>query len=204
MLSASQFTYSPSAAAIRYVKITTLPATADGSLILTVALAKNDTYGYPAIAAGKTLTAGAILPAGYLQYLKLTTKSTSTAESVSFSFTVTADLDVKTALWPSPAAFTVDFLTMGNVTLTTDTNTAVSLNASDMASKFLSGTGYSLSYITFTLPASSSGTLVTAYSAVTNSGTVITASTKYYPDGSPLPLRNHLYPRQGFFRRGFY
>jgi len=106
-LNPSMFTYSPAAAEIRYIKITAVPAAADGALMLSTTLAKNEAAGYPAIQANRALAAGAIIPYAYLRYLYLDTKSTSTSSSISFSFTVTAEPVATAAVWPDSAAFTV-------------------------------------------------------------------------------------------------
>jgi hypothetical protein len=83
-VSSSQFSSSPAGVSLTDIKITAAPVSADASLTLSVDLPKNDSAGYPAIAAGKNLSVGAVIPRGYLSYLRLVTKSS--AKTVLFRF----------------------------------------------------------------------------------------------------------------------
>lgn len=183
--SASNFAHSPSSASLKYIKISTIPPGADGYLYLTKTLEKNATYGYGAISAGKALSAGAIIPYSFVQYLKISTKSTSTSSCVSFTWTATADSDASSAVWADPVSYTIRFLSGGTVSYDTYKNVPVTLDASDFSSAFSSASGYSLSYVLFTPPAQTSGTLYYDYSLSAKSGTKVSASTKYYTGTSP-------------------
>jgi len=184
-VSTSNFSYSPSTVSISYIKILSIPAAADGTLCLTTALAKNDTYGYPAIGANASLTAGAVIPYDSIKYLKINTKSTSTNTSLSFTWTATADSIISTATWAAAASYTVGFVSGGTVSYTTDMNIPLLLNASDFSSQFANATGSSLSHITFTLPAKTIGTLYYNYNVSTKTGTAVTSAVKYYTGSSP-------------------
>lgn len=184
-VSASDFSHSPSSVSLKYIKISTIPSSADGSLYLTKALAKNETYGYPAISASKSLSSGAIIPYDYIQYLRISTKSTGTSSAVSFTWTATADSDASSAVWADPVSYTVKFVSGGTVSYSTYENVPVALDVSDFRSEFLSESGTSLSYILFTLPDKTSGILYYDYSLSAGSGTKASASSKYYAGTSP-------------------
>ncbi|MGE4484045.1 MAG: S-layer homology domain-containing protein [Oscillospiraceae bacterium] len=181
----SHFSYSPSAASITYIKISSIPASADGYLCLTAALAKNTDCGYPAITANAKLSTGAIIPYNYIQYLRLVTASGSTSASVSFTWTATADGTASSAEWAGSASYTVRFVTGGKIYYDADMNIPLTLDASDFSSEFKDATGYTLSYVTFTLPAKTCGTLYYNYSLSTKTGTAVTTTAKYYTGSSP-------------------
>ena len=184
-VSASDFVYSPSSAVISYIKISTIPPASDGYLYLAAALAKNDTYGYPAIPANKALSAGAIIPYDYIKYLRLSSSSASTSQYISFTWSATANSVVPSASWADAATYKVRFVSGGAVSYTTYANVPVTLNASDFSSAFLSSSGSSLSYITFALPDKAGGTLYSDYSLSSRSGASVSAATKYYAGKSP-------------------
>lgn len=184
-VSTSHFSCSPSSLSVSYLKITSIPASSDGYLCLTTALSKDTAGGYPAISANKALTDGAIIPYGYIKYLRLVTKSTAADSSISFAWTATADDTAASATWATAVSYTVDFASGGTVSYDADMNIPLTFDASDFKSEFADGSGYSLSYVTFTLPASTSGKLYYDYDVSTEKGTSVTASTKYYVSSSP-------------------
>ena len=184
-VSASNFAYSPSSAALKYIKIVTIPLSSDGYLYLTKALARNDTYGYPAISANQALSAGAVIPYDYLQYLRISTKTTSTSSSISFTWTASAESNASSATWADAVPYTVKFVSGGSVSYSTYENVPVTLNMSDFSSAFSSASGYSLSYVLFTLPVKTSGVLYYDYSLSSKSGKAVSGSTKYYAGTSP-------------------
>jgi hypothetical protein len=195
----SQFASSPAAVSLSYVKITTAPTSSDGYLYLAVGLPKNDTYGYPAIAEGKTLATGAVIPYGYLSYLRLATKSSAKNSSVSFAWTATTDSNVKSAAWASAAAsYTVSFAVAGSVSCETDLNTPFRLGADEFSDAFYYATGNTLSYITLTLPSASYGKLYYNYDTKTGKGTAVSASKKYYMDQEPLLSAVTFVPVEGY------
>lgn len=182
----SDFAYAPSNYDLQYIKLVTVPASSDGYLCLTTNLAKNDTYGYSAIVAGKTLGSGAVIPAAYLQYLNLVTKSTSSASSISFTWTATADMAAGKANWAAdPASYTVNFVDAGSLSYDTDLNLPVSFDVNDFSSEFEDNTGSTLYYVTFTLPAETAGKLYYNYDLATAKGSSVAAGTKYYKSLSP-------------------
>ncbi len=183
--SASNFSYSPSEATLTFLKIVTIPAAADGYVCLTSGLAKNDTLGYPALIANTALKAGSIIPYSYLNNISIVSKSSSSAASISFTWSATADSTVKSAVWANAASYTVGFKVAGIFSYPTQKNVPVTLIASDFSTQYQSSTGYSLSYVTFTMPAATVGKLWLNYNLSTKTGTAATASTKYYPSANP-------------------
>jgi hypothetical protein len=190
---ATHFNYTPVTASLSYVKITALPLSADGYLYLTDPLPKNDTYGYPALAANTALPNNAIIPEWCLDDLRLATKSTSTNTAVSFKWTATADAKVSTAVWGEPVTYTVGFISAGVLNVSTDMNIPLPFNSAvtafgtllaDQIAAFQAG-GQQLSYITFTVPDKNVGTLYFNYDYVKKTGTGVTAATKYYAAKSP-------------------
>ncbi|MPM09080.1 hypothetical protein SDC9_55396 [bioreactor metagenome] len=184
-ISKSDFSYSPSSVSIAYLKIVTIPSASDGYLCLTTALAKDTNGNYPAIAANIALTAGAVIPNKYIQYLKLVTKSTGTGSTIFFTWTVTSDSTVSTATWASAASYTVKFVSGGTLTYDTYINIPFTLEAADFSERFADETGYSLSYIIFTPPVKTSGSLYYNYNVSTKTGTAVASATKYYANSSP-------------------
>lgn len=160
----------------------------DGYLYLTKALARNDTYGYPAISANQALSAGAVIPYDYLQYLRISTKTTSTSSSISFTWTASAESNASSATWADAVPYTVKFVSGGSVSYSTYENVPVTLNMSDFSSAFSSASGYSLSYVLFTLPVKTSGVLYYDYSLSSKSGKAVSGSTKYYAERARTSL----------------
>lgn len=74
--------------------------------------------------------------------------------------------------------------TGSSTTYTTAKNTAVTFKANDIVSAFYSKTGSELSYVFFTLPPSSAGTLYYGYTSVFNQSTV-SSSTPYFVGTAP-------------------
>lgn len=183
-VSASHFVVSPSSAGLTYIKINTPPQSADGYLYLSVALPKDAGKGYPAIAANKSLGAGAIIPYEYLSYLRFATKS-GAANSASFIWCATADANASSAAWSSSAYYSLQFVTAGGVSYETDINTPVTFRASDFSNSFYLNAGRPLSYVTFTLPPAASGVLYHNYDLTTKKGSKAGASTKYYVGADP-------------------
>lgn len=180
----THFVYSQ-AVPLTYIKITALPVAADGSLILTTALPKNDTYGYTAIAANAVVPINAVIPAAYINYLRLTTKSTSTKSQVSFVWTATSDTKVTGATWGDPAEYNVSFMTASTVYYATEMNIPVTFSANDFVAAFPAAAGSALSYVTFTLPDKALGSLFLNYNVGTKMGTAVTATIKYYTGKTP-------------------
>jgi len=197
-ISASHFPYSPAAASITYIKISTIPDASDGYLYLTAALSKNDTAGYPAISANKALSAGAVVPYDSLKNLRLSTKSTGSGSEISFTWTATSDAAVKTAIWADPASFTARFVSAGSIYYETDLNIPVTLDPSDFAEEFSDETGNTLSYVTFTLPDAAYGKLYESYSIADGKGKSVSSSTKYYKGTSPSISSVSFVPAAGF------
>lgn len=182
----SDFVYQPSAYNMRYIKLVTVPASADGYLCLTTNLAKNDIYGYSAITAGKSLGTGAVIPSDYLQYLTLVTKSNSSGSSISFTWTATADTVAGKANWAGDAAsYTVRYVDAGSLSYETDLNLPVTFNVNDFSSQFEDNTGATLYYVTFALPAEKAGKLYYNYDISTAKGSSVASGTKYYKSLSP-------------------
>lgn len=197
-ISTSQLSYSPSSVAISYIKISSIPAAADGYLCLSTALARSTEYGYPAIGANVALAAGAVIPYQYIQYLKIVTKSTATGSTLSFTWTATTNSMASSAIWSSAAYYTLSFATGGTVSCSADMNIPLTLDASDFSTEYANATGYALSYVTFTPPTKTSGTLYYNYNVSSRTGTAVTAATKYYTGSSPnlsyitfLPANNY-------------
>ncbi len=185
-IAASNFGYSPSTAKLTFIKISAIPASADGYIYLSADLPKSDEYAYPAITKNTALKVGAVIPYSLAKNLRLSTKSTSTNNYISFKWTATADSGVVTsATWADDATYTVRFLEGGNVSYSTYANMPVKLSGSDFSSQFSSSSGYALSYVLITLPAKTSGTLYYEYDQIKKTGKAVTATTKYYPDLSP-------------------
>ncbi len=182
----ADFRYEPDeTATLTFIKITTLPVSADGTLILSTALPKNDTYGYPAIAANAAVPLNAVIPASYISYLRLTTKSTCPKNQVSFMWTATADVKALAATWGEPVSYTVPFMTTGLVEYTTDMNIPVTFSSTAFISAFPVAAGSPLSYVTFTLPDKTLGSLFLNYNVTTKTGTAVSAAVKYYPGKTP-------------------
>jgi hypothetical protein len=179
------FIYTPNTAALSYIKITSIPAAADGYLYLTNALPKNDVYGYPAIAANTPLKVNAVIPASHIDYLRMSTVRTSKADQVVFKWTATADNKVSTAVWGEAVTYTVRFIGGGTLDYATDMNTPIKLTTADINTLFTNRTGMALSYVTFTIPEKSAGTLYLNYDLTTKKGTAVAASTKYYLNKNP-------------------
>ncbi|SHI21537.1 S-layer homology domain-containing protein [Sporobacter termitidis DSM 10068] len=186
-VSLSDFKYTPASVPLTYIKITAIPTAADATLTLATALPKNDTYGYPAIAANAALSTNAVIPAAYVSSLRLVTKAASKAAAVSFSWTATADQKVATAAWAAaPVTYTMNFASDSVVSCATDMNIPVALPASSVSAQFASLTkGLVLSYVTFTLPDKNTGTLYLNYDLTAKTGTAVSASTKYYLNKNP-------------------
>jgi hypothetical protein len=179
---------SSSSTAIKYIKITSVPASTDGTLYLTTALTAGDatTTGYPAIAANTALTVNAIIPYEYISNLRLSSKSTSTSANISFSWTATCDTNTKTATWASTAAtYTVKFDSAGTLYYGTNANIPVSFSSTDFNSAYTSATGKNLYYVTFTLPSATYGKLYYGYNYSTSTGTALASSTKCYLGTTP-------------------
>lgn len=184
-VSPSHFHYSPSTATLSYIKITAIPNSTDGYLYLTTALDRNSTYGYPAISANTALNTGAVIPSSHIRYLRLATKSSSTSSEVSFNWTATTDMNVSSALWADAVTYTMSFVSGGTLRCSTDMNIPLVLPSEAISSRFMLLTGYSLYYVTFTVPNKNFGTLYLDYNMTTHKGTAVTASTKYYTGKTP-------------------
>jgi hypothetical protein len=190
-LSSGDFVYTPATAPLAYIKITTMPTANDGYLYLSVALPKNDTYGYPAITANTALPSNAVIPAAYLNYLRLATKNTSTNTAISFKWTATADAKVSTAVWGEATTYTVPFTSGGILPAMppyyyeTDMNIPLPLASGDIVSRFSSLAGEPLSYVTFKVPDKNYGTLYFNYDYAKKTGTAVAATTKYYASKTP-------------------
>jgi trimeric autotransporter adhesin len=205
-VSPTDFDYTTASAALSYVKITAIPAAIDGYLYLDTALPKNDTAGYPAIAANTALTTNTIIPASSLYDLCLATKTTSLKDSVTFKWTATADAKISTAAWGTETTYTVPFISGGSLPLyspyyyLTDMNTPLPLASSDIISNYLrlAGTANPLTYVTFTIPDKSIGTLYLNYNASSKTGTAVTAATKYYPAKNPNLLNITFVPAKDY------
>ncbi|NLA85975.1 MAG: hypothetical protein GX847_01570, partial [Clostridiales bacterium] len=183
------FVHTPSGA-LSYVKITSIPAAGAGYLYLSTALPKNDTYGYPAIAANAALKANDVIPAAYLYYLRLATKTTGTNTAVSFRWTATADAGVSAAVWAEDTTYTVGFISGGSLPLSgsyyeTDMNMPLPLASDDIIGNFRRLTGESPSHVTFKLPDKKCGTLYLNYDVLRKTGTTVSASAKYYSSKDP-------------------
>jgi hypothetical protein len=192
------FVHSPSSVSLTFVKITSVPASADGYLCLTTALSKNSDAGYPAIPANTALSAGAILPYASLSNLRLVTRSSGSGDSASFDWTATVCSGAASATWAPDASYTVPFASAGTVRYSADMNVPLTLQASDFSSEFYRRSGYILSYMTFTLPAKTSGTLFYNYQLSSKTGTAVGASTKYYTSASPNLSDLTFVPAAGF------
>ena len=197
-ISSADFEYSPTLTFLRYVKISTIPASTDGYLCLTTSIAKSDTYGYPALTADKALAVGAIIPAAYIDYLSLVTKSTSNNSSISFTWTATTDSIASKATWATAAGYTVNFVDAGSISYDTDLNLPITFDAADFSTEFEDRTGYALSYITFTLPSADNGILYYNYDTTTLKGTTVAAGAKYYRSGTPELSKITFVPVTGY------
>lgn len=89
-----------------------------------------------------------------------------------------------------------DDYTVANITLSASTNEVIDMNDSSIASAFKKASGKTLSYVKFTLPSSSYGTLYYDYDG--KSQEKVSASTKYYyssskylRDVSFVPAKNY-------------
>jgi hypothetical protein len=184
-LSPSNFNYTPSTVNLVFVKIITVPNSTDGYLYLSTNLAKDGTAGYNAINANKALSANSVIPYSYLKYLKVATKSSSANTSASFTWTATTGITVKTAVWADSATYTIRFVNAGKVEYSTASGIPVMLDDKDFSKEFNDETDEELSYVIFTLPAKTSGTLYYNYDTSKKTGTAVAAKTKYYTSGSP-------------------
>jgi hypothetical protein len=86
----------------------------------------------------------------------------------------------------------------GTVLYQTNTNIPVTFDTFDFSSAYSEATGSALSYVTFTLPDPSFGTLYYRYSAASQYPSKVTASTKYYRASSPLISDVTFVPRTDF------
>lgn len=191
-ISASHFKYKISSdvadtgpLAPTYLKISQVPPTKDGYLYLAEALPKAEDGSYPAISAETALKAGAIIPFSFAGQLRIASNSASSSESITFSWTLTADKTVKNADWAAPALYTVPFSEGKDITYSTDVNVPITLHAGDFLSALSTATGASLSYVTFTLPNKDQGALYYDYNLLTSKGTAVTTSTKLYYGRTP-------------------
>jgi len=182
-----------------YLKITQIPPTKDGYLYLAEALPKAEDGSYPAIAAETALKVGAIIPFSYAGQLRIASNSTSTSDSITFSWTLTADRVIKTADWAAPALYTVPFSEGEDLMYMTDTGVPVTFRVDDFREALLSATGASLSYVTFTLPNKEQGTLYYNYNLLKKTGTAVTASSKYYYGRSPSLAQVTFVPAADFY-----
>lgn len=85
-----------------------------------------------------------------------------------------------------------------DVTYSTGSEEAVQFNADDFNQVCRSRTGRDLKYVTFSLPGSSTGTLMYQYLSSQYPGTAVRASTQYYYTGSPGLGDVYFVPTQGF------
>jgi hypothetical protein len=182
-VSQSHFKYEPASLSLSYIKITEIPAKKDGYLYLTADLPKDTANGYAAIAANTELKANTIIPASYINRLRLSTTNTSTADQIAFKWTATTNAKATGAAWAEPTTYTVQFQTVILVK-ETDMNRPLVLSASEFENK-LDDYGMALSYVTFTLPGKDAGSLILNYDPQTKKGTSISASTKYYFNKNP-------------------
>ena len=177
---ASHFVYSPTSAAIKFVKINSVPSSSDGTLTVTGAIPAGT--GYPAIAANTALSNGAIIPADKLGTLRLNTKSTSTSSYISFSWTATTETAISgSTTWPSAVNYRVPLKTSAQAfTLSVGKNGFVRFNESDFAKAFSDFTGgTSLKHVIFTLPNTSQGRLYYDYSSSSNPGSLVQSGRTY-------------------------
>ena len=84
-----------------------------------------------------------------------------------------------------------------DVTYSTSADKAVQFSAADFAQVCRSRTGRDLSYIIFTLPDSSRGTLYYNYLSAQNPGTAVAADGQYKYTGSPNLGDVYFLPAQG-------
>jgi hypothetical protein len=197
-LTSSHFSYTPATISLAYIKIITVPDKADGYLFLSTELAKDSTSGYNAISANKALAANTIIPYSYLKYLKMATKNTSANRSASFTWTAAASSLLKNAIWADAARYTVRFVTAGSVEYSTAPGIPVMLDDKDFSEEFDDEAGEELSYVTFTLPAKTSGTLYSNYDISKKTGTAVSAKTKYYISTSPRISDVTFVPTEGY------
>ena len=184
-ISSSHFSYSPSSVSLSYLKIVTIPTSADGYLCLSTALAKDASAGYAAISANTALKAGAIIPSSYIPYLRLVATSSGTGSSLSFTWTATVSSNASSATWATEATYTVGFASGGSVSYYSSLNIPLTLDKSDFTSSFSNQSGYSLSYIVFSQASQTGGKLYYDYDLSSKKGTAISTSTKYYVNSSP-------------------
>lgn len=184
-ISSSHFSYSPSSVSLSYLKISTIPASADGYLCLSTALAKDASAGYAAISANTALQAGAIIPYQYIPYLRLVATSSGTGSSLSFTWTATASSSASSATWATAASYTVGFASGGSVSYNSSLNIPLTLDKSDFMSSYSGQSGYSLSYIVFSQTSQTGGKLYYDYNLSSKTGTAISTSSKYYVNSSP-------------------
>lgn len=184
-ISSAHFSYSPASVPLSYLKIVTIPSSADGYLCLSTALAKDASAGYAAISANTALKAGTVIPSSYIAYLRLVSTSSGTGSSLSFKWTATASSNASSAIWATEASYTVNFASGGNVSYSTSLNIPLSLDKSDFMSSFSNQSGYSLSYIAFSQTSQTGGKLYYNYNLSSKTGTAVSTSTKYYVNSSP-------------------
>ena len=88
--------------------------------------------------------------------------------------------------------------TLGTITYSTDSDTKVTFDESDFADAFYDATGDDLSYVKFTLPSSSYGTLYYGYTSSSSYTSKVSSSTKYYPSSSPYLYKVSFVPKSGY------
>lgn len=88
-----------------------------------------------------------------------------------------------------------------DVTYTTANNAAVQMDPTDFAVVCRARTGRDLSYVTFTLPDSSAGTLYYHYLSAMNPGTEVRTSTEYKYSGTPALGEVYFVPASGYSGR---
>lgn len=195
----SHFAYTPTTDTIYYIKITTIPSASDGYLYLTTALTADTTAGYPAIAKDTALKAGAIIPVNYIQYMRMSTKNTSTNKTITFKWTVTKDSVLTSTSWAADTAtYTLNIGSPTAISYTSDLNMPATFSATDFSNVFRTASGETLSYVTFTLPTATTGKLYYEYDATTAKGTSVSASTKYYASASPYISYVSFVPATGY------
>jgi len=95
---------------------------------------------------------------------------------------------------------TVSTAAPSNINWTTKEETALAFTAADFNTVCRAVTGDDLSYVQFTLPSASQGTLYTGYVSTASKGTAVSASDKYYYSaGSPLLSSVTLLPYTDFY-----
>ncbi|MDP4153791.1 MAG: S-layer homology domain-containing protein [Bacillota bacterium] len=80
----------------------------------------------------------------------------------------------------------------------TSMSTPVSLDVADFSTMFTASTGYALSYIKFTQPSATKGTLYYNYTSSDNYDSQVSSTTKYYKNSSPFISNISFVPYTGF------